>query len=107
MRGLSLSRLPRPFGRGVPALDTAEPITPAPGEPQPRRYRVRATGSVSRRMILIATAWIMILLVGGGYALDRVLTTAITRNFDEQLDYLLNSMIVSAELDSNGEVAFN
>jgi signal transduction histidine kinase len=58
-------------------------------------------------MILIAAAWIMILLLGGGVALDRVLTTAITRNFDEQLDYLLNSMIVSAELGPNGEVVNN
>ncbi|TGX52907.1 HAMP domain-containing histidine kinase [Sphingomonas gei] len=58
-------------------------------------------------MILIASAWIFVLLVGGGVALDRVLTTAITRNFDEQLDYLLTSMIVSAELGPNGEVVLN
>ncbi|MDV3457722.1 HAMP domain-containing sensor histidine kinase [Sphingomonas sp. HF-S4] len=58
-------------------------------------------------MILIASAWIFVLLVGGGVALDRVLTTAITRNFDEQLDYLLTSMIVSAELGPSGEVMLN
>ncbi|UZK67989.1 sensor histidine kinase [Sphingomonas sp. M1-B02] len=58
-------------------------------------------------MIFIAAAWILILLVGGGYALDRVLSTAITRSFDEQLDYLLTSMIVSAELGPNGEVVLN
>ncbi|AQR75863.1 HAMP domain-containing sensor histidine kinase [Sphingomonas sp. LM7] len=58
-------------------------------------------------MILIASAWIFVLLVGGGVALDRVLTTAITRNFDEQLDYLLTSMIVSAELGPGGEVVLN
>lgn len=72
-------------------------------EPKARRA-VRVTGSVSRRMLLVATAWILLLLVGGGLALDRVLTGAITRNFDDQLDYLVSSMIVSAELDSNGEV---
>ncbi|AJP74712.1 sensor histidine kinase [Sphingomonas hengshuiensis] len=55
-------------------------------------------------MLLIASAWIMVLLLGGGVALDRVLTGAITRNFDEQLDYLLNAMIVSAEIGPNGEV---
>ncbi|QDX28378.1 sensor histidine kinase [Sphingomonas suaedae] len=58
-------------------------------------------------MILIAAAWITLLLAGGGFALDRVLTGAITRNFDTQLEYLLTSMIVSAEIDPNGEVAFN
>ncbi|GAA4770455.1 sensor histidine kinase [Stakelama sediminis] len=73
---------------------------------QPRPY-VRATGSLSRRMILIAAVWILVLLAGGGFALDRVLTSAVTRNFDDQLEYLLNSMIVSAEIDSNGAVMFN
>ncbi|MHA6718897.1 sensor histidine kinase [Sphingomonas sp. RS6] len=68
---------------------------------------VRITGSVSRRMLLVATAWILLLLVGGGYALDRVLTGAITRNFDDQLDYLVTSMIVSAELGPDGEVVLN
>jgi signal transduction histidine kinase len=105
-----LARLAQPlrlWGRGAPAPEPSDEITPLPGEPPARRYRVRATGSVSRRMILIATAWIMILLVGGGIALDRVLTSAITRNFDDQLDYLVNSMIVTAEIDSNGDVAMN
>lgn len=83
-----------------PVIDEAVP------EPQPRRY-AQATGSVSRRMILIASAWIFVLLVGGGVALDRILKTAITRNFDEQLDYLLNSMIVTAELGPDGEVVNN
>lgn len=79
---------------------------PSEAEPRPRPY-VRVTGSVSRRMLLVATAWILLLLVGGGYALDRVLTTAVTRNFDDQLDYLVTSMIVSAELGPGGEVVLN
>ena len=58
-------------------------------------------------MLLVATAWIMILLVGGGVALDRVLVSTVTKNFDEQLDYLLKAMIFSAELDQNGEVMLN
>ncbi|RYY43371.1 MAG: HAMP domain-containing histidine kinase [Sphingomonadales bacterium] len=77
-----------------------------PAEPQPRHY-VRTTGSVSRRMLLVAIAWIMLLLVGGGYALDRVLVTTVTRNFDDQLDYLLKAMIFSAELGPGGEVILN
>lgn len=91
----------RLFGR---SLSEPEPV--APGEPQPRHY-TRSTGSVSRRMLLVATAWIMILLIGGGVALDRVLVSTVTKNFDEQLDYLLKAMIFSAELDQNGEVMLN
>jgi signal transduction histidine kinase len=58
-------------------------------------------------MLLVATAWIMILLVGGGVALDRVLVSTVTKNFDEQLDYLLKAMIFSAELDQHGDVMLN
>ncbi len=84
----------------------AMPVKPGPGDPPLRSY-VRVTGSLSRRMILIAAVWILVLLSGGGFALDRVLTSAITRNFDDQLDYLLTSMIVTAEIGSDGEVVFN
>ncbi|WP_231733712.1 sensor histidine kinase N-terminal domain-containing protein, partial [Sphingomonas sp. CCH9-H8] len=77
-----------------------------PGDPAPRSY-TPSTGSLSRRMILIAAAWITLLLAGGGFALDRVLTSAVTRNFDEGLEYILTSLIVSAELDPDGNVAFN
>ena len=46
----------------------------------------RITGSLARRMIAIAALWISVLLIGGGFALDRVLTSAITRNFDSSLE---------------------
>ena len=65
------------------------------------------TGSLARRMMLIATGWIVVLLLGGGIALDQTLTGLITRNFDSQLSYLLNGMIASAEVGSDGEVYFN
>ena len=58
-------------------------------------------------MIFVATLWIMLLLSGGGFALDRVLTSAITRNFDDQLEYVLTALIVSAEIGPEGEVIFN
>jgi len=64
-------------------------------------------GSLSRRMIGIAAAWILILLVGGGVALDRVLSQAITQNFDDQLDYVLTAMISSAEIGPDGEIRLN
>ena len=87
-----------PVDEAAPAVD--------PNEPRPRTY-VRTTGSVSRRMLLVAIAWIMLLLAGGGYALNRVLVTTVTRNFDDQLDYLLKAMLFTAEIDSNGEVINN
>lgn len=55
-------------------------------------------------MIGIAALWIAILLVGGGMALDRVLTQAVTRSFDDGLNYVLTAMISSAEIGPDGEV---
>ena len=77
-----------------------------------RRFRVRAadkgsTGSLTRRMIGISAIWIVLLLGLGGYTLDRVLVSAITRNFDSQLNYVLTAMISSAEIGPEGEVLFN
>jgi len=80
---------------------------PAPAVPSHRRPRKPTTGSLSRRMIGIAAGWILVLLVGGGVALDRVLATAITRNFDDGLEYVLTAMISSAEIGPDGEVLFN
>jgi signal transduction histidine kinase len=81
-----------------PAEDGAEP---------PRPRRPRGTGSLARRMMLIAAGWISILLVGGAVFLDRTLTSQVTRSFDEQLGYMLTGMIGSAEIGPDGEVFFN
>ena len=77
-----------------------------------RKFWVRqagrqGTGSLTRRMIVVAAIWIAMLLGVGGYALDRVLTSAITDNFDAQLDYVLTAMIASSEIGPEGEVLFN
>ena len=69
-----------------------------------RRAAANSTGSLGRRMILIATAWIALLLGGGGYALDRVMVGAITRNFDDSMEYVLRSLLVSAEIGPGNEV---
>jgi hypothetical protein len=69
----------------------------------PSRY-VRVTGSLSRRMLVIATLWIVVLLAGGGLALDGVLTSAVTRTFDDRLAFVLRSLTESAVMDRNGEV---
>lgn len=58
-------------------------------------------------MIVVSAIWIIMLLGVGGYALDRVLASAITRNFDAQLDFVLTSMISSSEIGPEGEVLFN
>ncbi len=71
---------------------------------KPAALTSRITGSLARRMIAIATIWISVLLLGGGFALDRVLTGAITRNFDSSLEYVLIAMIRSSEIGPDGEV---
>lgn len=77
------------------------PVTTAKA-PKPR-----GTGSLTRRMIVVAALWISILLLVGGFALDRVLTNSLVRNFDAQLEYMVNAMIAASEIDPDGEVAFN
>jgi signal transduction histidine kinase len=65
------------------------------------------TGSLSRRMLLIATAWVSVLLIGGGLVLDRTLSGLVTRSFDDQLGYMLTAKVASAEIGPDGEVFFN
>ncbi|MCM8556262.1 ATP-binding protein [Sphingomicrobium sediminis] len=57
-------------------------------------------------MIGIAALWIAVLLLAGGYALDRILTNTVVQNFDEQLENVLNAMIASSEIGPEGEVRF-
>jgi hypothetical protein len=54
------------------------------------------------RMILIAAVWILVCWLGRRFALDRVLTSAVTRNFDDQLEYVMNALVNSAEIDPGG-----
>lgn len=55
-------------------------------------------------MIGVAAAWILLLLVGGGVALDRVLAQAITQSFDDSLEYQLVALIRSAQIEPDGDV---
>ena len=75
-------------------------------EPEPARL-VPHTGSLGRRMMLIAAGWIVVLLLAGGIALDRTLTALVTRNFDNQIAYMLTAMVESVEIGPDGEVFFN
>ena len=65
----------------------AAPVTAA-ADVQPAaksRAHRRRTGSLSRRMIVVAALWIAALLLIGGFALDRVLSRSIVDSFDNQM----------------------
>lgn len=66
----------------------------------------RSPASLSRRLLLLSSLWITLLLGVGGFALDRVVGTLLRGNFDEQLGSTLNSMLASAEVGPDGEVRF-
>jgi signal transduction histidine kinase len=72
-----------------------------------RRAHRRRTGSLTRRMIGVAALWIIALLLIGGFGLERVLSRSIVESFDNQLVYMLNSMIDAAEIGPDGEVRFS
>ena len=89
--------------------DQSAPVTAAVGDdsavtPTDKRSGI---GSLTRRMIVVAALWITLLLLSGGFALDRVQTASIVRNFDDQLEYVLNAMIAASEIGPDGEVRFN
>ncbi len=87
--------------------DQAASLTAADA-PTAAQTRTRSrSGSLTRRMIGVAGLWIGILLVIGGFALDRVLTRSIVDNFDNQLTYVLNAMIAASETGPDGEVRFS
>ncbi|UUR09502.1 HAMP domain-containing histidine kinase [Sphingomonas glaciei] len=58
-------------------------------------------------MIVIAAIWISILLAVGGFALNRLLTDSLVRNFDEGIELVLRSMIASSEIGTVGEIRFS
>ncbi len=77
------------------------------GDPEVETKRAPPhTGSLARRMMVIAAGWITVLLLGGGFPLDRALTNLVESNFDDQLEYMLTAMIASAEIGADGEVYF-
>ncbi len=76
----------------------------APASPDAEGTIAPHTGSLSRRMMLISAAWIFILLLGGGVALNRTLTRLVENNFDEQLQYVQTALLSSAEIDNWGDV---
>jgi signal transduction histidine kinase len=90
----------------APEADAPDPVAPASAGPPPPAG-ITHTGSLGRRMMLIAAGWISILLLLGGLALDRTLNGLVERNFNEQLDYILTAMVQSAEIGQDGEVFFS
>jgi len=82
-------------------------VTERPAAQESPASRPRRLTSLTRRLIGVAAIWITVLLLGGGYALDRVLTSSLIENFDKQLEYVLNAMIAASEIGPDGEVRFN
>ena len=82
-------------------------MTDRPAAQESPASRPRRLTSLTRRLIGVAAIWITVLLLGGGYALDRVLTSSLIENFDKQLEYVLNAMIAASEIGPDGEVRFN
>ena len=89
----------------LPASPPAAVVADAAGDTAPE-FATPHTGSLRRRMLSIAFAWIFVLLLGGGLALDRTLTGLVTRSFDDQLNYMLTAMVASAEMGPDGDVYF-
>ena len=91
-------------------MATASTIRPAPEAPAAAAltppFRLLREGSLTRRMLAVAALWIITLLLIGGFALDRALTSSIARNFDGQLNYALTAMIAAGEIGPEGEVRF-
>jgi signal transduction histidine kinase len=88
-----------------PPAETGIEAAPATGGAT--KTPTKGTGSLSTRMIGMAAAWIVVLLIGGGIALDRVLANSVSTNFDDQLEYVLTAMIASAEIGPDGEIRLN
>ena len=96
---------PRAPDRGDPAPADAGPQ--AEHDPVTLGVVPKSRRSLAARMMAIAAAWIGVLLLGGGFAVDRTLTNLVENNFDDQLEYLLNATMVTAEVGPDGEVYFN
>lgn len=101
-------RAPEAAAAGGDALATASAVEGVDTPPVEviAEDKAKPRASLARRMGLIAAGWIFVLLLGGGIALERTLTTQVEANFDEQLDYILSAMIASAEIEASGEVYF-
>ncbi len=69
----------------------------------------RLTGQVSgkslkRRLIAVAAAWAIPLLILGGIGLNRVISNALTTNFDKRLSQFVVSLIAASEIDQAGDI---
>ena len=91
---------------GAPALQPGTSANEPDAQADVAAGRSRPRRSLARRMMAIAAIWMSIVLIGGGFALDRALTRQVEQNFDDQLNYVLNALIASAEVDDWGDVRF-
>ena len=77
----------QPEGAGGSAASAETPGDDAASEVEAAQIATdKPRASLARRMGLIAAGWIIVLLLGGGIALERTLTRQVAANFDEQLE---------------------
>jgi signal transduction histidine kinase len=86
--------------------DQTAPVTAADRQAEAPPLKQSRERSLTRRMIVVAAFWITALLLTGGFALDQILRAGIVKNFDDQLEYVLNGMIAASEIGPDGEVRF-
>ncbi len=86
---------------GAAASAAASVSAAALASPEPMRGR----GSLSRRMVGVATAWIAVILLLGGYALYQDQSARITQKVDESLEYLLTAMVRASAVGEDGRVS--
>ncbi len=86
--------------------DQTAPVTAADRQAEAPPLKPSRERSLTRRMIVVAAFWITALLLIGGFALDQILRAGIVKNFDDQLEYVLNAMIAASEIGPDGEVRF-
>ena len=85
-------------------MSDAQPAGPV--GPQSLGGERRGLTSLTRRLIGVAALWIGVLLLGGGFALDRLLTSTLVGSFDKQLELIINGMFGASEIGPDGEVRF-
>ncbi|HAU21897.1 MAG TPA: histidine kinase [Erythrobacter sp.] len=94
------------MGGEVLNLSTAAGPAPVQGGIGDQSQDPQGQGSLARRMGVIASVWIALLLLVGGLALDRSMTRLVEQNFDEQLESMLTAMVASAEIGPDRDVFF-
>ncbi|MDA5195109.1 ATP-binding protein [Govanella unica] len=66
---------------------------------------IRASQSLTARILIAAVVWLAIALAAGGFGLSYVFKSAVERNFDSRLSMLLDSLVGASNVDGQGIVS--